>query len=163
MARVYVSLGANIEPEQNLALAIEALRDRFGEVDLSPIYRSRAVGFEGPPFLNLVAAFDTVLTPEAIVTMLRSIEDWQGRDRSAPRFSSRPLDMDLLLYGGEVIRRGELRLPRDEILEQAFVLRPLAELAPDLIHPLVGQSMAALWREFQGDRAGIEQIEDAPW
>jgi 2-amino-4-hydroxy-6-hydroxymethyldihydropteridine diphosphokinase len=161
MARVYVSLGANVQPEQNLALAIEALRQRFGEVELSSVYRSRAVGFEGPPFLNLVAAFDTDLTPEAIVTMLRSIEDWHGRDRNAPRFSSRPLDLDLLLYDEQVIRRGELQLPREEILEQAFVLRPLAELAPDLIHPLAGRSMAALWRDFQGDRAGLERIDGA--
>jgi 2-amino-4-hydroxy-6-hydroxymethyldihydropteridine diphosphokinase len=161
MARVYVSLGANVEPEQNLALAIEALGQRFGEVDLSSVYRSQAVGFEGPPFLNLVAAFDTDLTPEAIVTMLRSIEDWQGRDREAPRFSSRPLDLDLLLYDEQVIHRGELQLPRGEILEQAFVLRPLAELAPDLVHPLAGRSMAMLWRDFQGDRAGIERIGDS--
>lgn len=160
MPRVYVSLGSNIDPEQNLVLAAEALRQRFGEVSLSSVYRSQAVGFEGPPFLNLVAGFETTLPPEAVVTMLRNIEDWHGRDRDAPKFSSRPLDLDLLLYGDEVIRRGELELPREEILQQAFVLWPLAELAPDLTHPELGRPIKRLWEEFEGDRAGIERVGD---
>jgi 2-amino-4-hydroxy-6-hydroxymethyldihydropteridine diphosphokinase len=158
MPRVYVSMGSNIDPGDHLVLAAEALRQRFGEVALSSVYRSRAVGFEGPPFLNLVAGFDTDLPPEAVVTMLRNVEDWHGRDREAPRFSSRPLDLDLLLYGDRVIRRGDLQVPRDEILEQAFVLWPLAELAPDLVHPETGYSMKALREAFEGERAGIERI-----
>lgn len=158
MTRAYVSLGSNIEPERNLRRALDALRARFGPLALSSVYRSRAVGFDGDDFLNLVAAFDSDEGPEAVAAALHAIEDAQGRDRQAPRFSSRTLDLDLLLYGDRVIERPGLRLPRAEIEEQAFVLLPLAELAPGLVHPVLGVTIGELQRRRGGAGQGIRRV-----
>lgn len=143
MARAYLSLGSNIDPARNLCVAIEALRERFGAVALSPVYRSPAVGFEGADFLNAAAAIDVDLAPAALAAWLREQEARQGRRRGEARYASRPIDLDLLLYGDQV---SELPpLPRPELATDAFVLRPMADLAPALRHPLLGLDLAALW------------------
>jgi 2-amino-4-hydroxy-6-hydroxymethyldihydropteridine diphosphokinase len=99
VTRVYLSLGSNIEPEKNLVAAIDVLREKFGDVLVSPTYRFRAVGFDGPDFLNLVAAIDTDMEAAALNDWLRNLENQQGRRRDVPRFSSRPLDIDIVLFG----------------------------------------------------------------
>jgi len=129
--------------------AAQALRELATVSRASTIYRSAAVGFAGPDFLNAVIAIDVLLSIEALSKHLTLLEDQSARDRSQPRFSSRTLDLDLLLYD-DVVRKSEsLPLPRDEILQQAFVLRPLAELAPDLVHPLTGLALGQHWRQMQ--------------
>lgn len=143
MARAYLSLGSNIEPERNLCLAIEALRERFGAVALSPVYRSAAVGFDGADFLNAAAALDSDLAPAALAGWLREQEARQGRRRGEARYASRPIDLDLLLYGDQVSEVPPL--PRPELATDAFVLRPMADLAPTLRHPLLGLDLATLW------------------
>jgi 2-amino-4-hydroxy-6-hydroxymethyldihydropteridine diphosphokinase len=148
MATAWLSLGSNQQPEANLRAAGAALRARFGAVRFSPVYRTRAVGFDGPDFLNAAAELDTELDPEALDAWLHALEDAQGRRRDVPRFSSRTLDVDLLLYNDQVLNGpGNLRLPRPELAEQAFVLRPMLDLAPSLRHPLLGCTIAELWAQ----------------
>ncbi len=148
MTIVYLGLGSNIEPQRHLKAAIAALRRHFGELGLSPVYESVAIGFEGDNFLNMVVALETDGEIDALQAILGRIEADNARDRSAPRFSSRTLDIDLLLWGDRIIEEGRLKLPRPEIYENAFVLRPLADLAPELRDPLSGRSFAELWREY---------------
>jgi 2-amino-4-hydroxy-6-hydroxymethyldihydropteridine diphosphokinase len=148
MARVYVGMGSNVDPEVNIRLGIKALREAFGELILSPVYESKAIGFEGDNFYNLVVGFDTALDPKSLARQLHDIEFRHGCKRDAPRFSPRTLDLDLLLYDDLVLSEGELELPRKEIMEYAFVLRPLADIAGDRRHPVTGQRFQDLWQSF---------------
>ncbi|MGH8158632.1 MAG: 2-amino-4-hydroxy-6-hydroxymethyldihydropteridine diphosphokinase [Rhodanobacter sp.] len=156
MACVYLSLGSNLEPQRYLPAAIAALRERFGDISVSPAYRSKSVGFEGADFVNLAVGLDTELSPEALNDWLHALEDRHGRRRDVPRYSDRTLDIDIVLYGERVIDGpGHLQIPRKE-LQHAFVLRPIADIAPELPHPLSGRSMAELWAMFP---AGNEPLE----
>ena len=143
--RVYLSLGSNVDPETNLRAAIAELRTRFGAIVVSPAYRYPAVGFEGPDFLNLAAGIDSELEPEPLNDWLHALEDRHGRRRDVPRYSSRTLDIDIVLYADRVLKGAQnLEVPRAELM-QAFVLQPLADIAPDAIHPILHQSIGALW------------------
>jgi 2-amino-4-hydroxy-6-hydroxymethyldihydropteridine diphosphokinase len=152
MARVYLSLGSNREPTRYLRAAIEELRAQFGELAVSPAYRSQSVGFEGADFVNLAVGMDTDLSPEALNDWLHALEDRHGRRRDVPRYSDRTLDVDIVLYD-DLVRQGEghLDIPRKE-LRHAFVLKPIMDIAPTLVHPVSGLSMAALWAEFPVER-----------
>jgi len=158
VARIYISLGSNIDRERNTRSGIEALRRRFGELELSSVYESEAVGFEGDAFYNMVIACDASEDVHSVNSALAEIEDAHGRDRSGPRFSSRTLDLDLLLYDDLVLDQNGLRLPRGEILKNAFVLWPLAEIAPDRVHPLAQKTYAELWAEFDRSRENLAPI-----
>ena len=152
MARVYVGVGSNINARQNVRGGIHALQERFGELDISPVYESEPVGLTGGNFYNLVIGFDSDEPYMQIAESLHGIEAGFGRDRDQGYLQSRTLDLDLLLYGELVIKDGNLQLPRNDILEYAFVLKPLAELAGDQLHPVLKRSYTDLWRSF--DRAG---------
>lgn len=140
MPRIWVSVGSNVDKEANIRKAIELLRFRFGTLLLSPVYQTRAVGFEGNDFFNLVVGFNSDLVPVEIRTLLREIEDRCGRVRGGDRFTPRTLDLDLLTWGDLVDPDVSGGLPRDEILEYLFVLQPLADVAPQEKHPVTGQS-----------------------
>lgn len=158
MARVYLSLGSNQEPHRHLQAALDELRTRFGPIDVSPVYRSASVGFDGADFVNLAVALDTELEPHALNDWLHALEDRHGRRRDGPRYSDRTLDVDIVLYGEHVINGpGHLQIPRPE-LKHAFVLRPLADIAPALRHPLSGITMAELWANFPTDREPLTLI-----
>ena len=148
MARVFVSVGSNVEREKNVAGALEALQAEYTSLEKSRIYETKAVGFDGDPFYNLVVAFDTRQSPQEVADVLRRVEDAHGRSREGGKFTSRTLDLDLLLYDDLILDEDGLRLPRKEILEYAFVLKPLAEIAGEMKHPVNGFSFAALWDEF---------------
>jgi 2-amino-4-hydroxy-6-hydroxymethyldihydropteridine diphosphokinase len=148
MARVYVSIGSNIEREPNIRAAIQALHERFGDLTLSRVYENQPIGFEGENFYNLVVAFDTDEPPETVTAILHEIEQQRGRKHGPTRFTSRTIDLDLLLYNDLVREQATLRLPRREIDEYACVLRPLAEIAPEARHPRTGVTFAALWARF---------------
>ena len=148
MARVYLSLGSNLQPQRHLHAALDELRERFGELTVSPAYRSAAIGFAGADFINLAVGLDTELEPMALNDWLHALEDRHGRRRDVPRFSDRTLDVDIVLYDDRVLRGpGHLDIPRKE-LRHAFVLKPIADIAPQLRHPVSGLSMAALWAAF---------------
>lgn len=148
MTRVYVSFGSNVDRERYLRAGVRDLRTEFGSVDLSPVYESEAVGFDGAPFLNFVAAFDSDASLDEVDAVLSHIEEAHGRIRGEERFAPRTLDIDLLLFGDNVVRRPGLTVPREEIQRYAFVLRPLADLAGDERHPVLGRSYRELWDEF---------------
>ena len=157
MARAYLSLGSNLEPEHHLRAAIAELHARFGTLIVSPVYRSRAVGFEGPDFLNLAVGLDTDLDPVALDAWLQALEDRHGRRRDVPRFSSRTLDADIVLFDDRIVDGpGHLRIPRPDLAE-AFVLKPLCDIAPDVRHPENGQTLAELLRVLVPVN-GIERV-----
>ena len=145
MSRAYLSLGSNLDAETHLRGAVDALRARFGEVTLSPVYRTAAVGFDGNAFLNAAAVIETELEPQALNDWLHALEDTHGRDRSGPRHGDRTLDIDIVLFDErELDGPGHLRIPRPE-LQHAFVLKPLADIAPQAMVPGTGCTLAQLW------------------
>lgn len=155
MPRVFLSLGSNIDAENNLRLAMRELRERFGAIEHSPVYRSRAVGFDGDDFLNLVIATDTNVPVARIIAEVEAIHALAGRHRGEARFAPRTLDIDLLIYGDRVVD-SPVRLPRPDVLDYAFVLCPLADLAPDARHPVDGRTYAELWQAMR--EAGDEEL-----
>ena len=156
MASVYLGLGSNVAAEKNLRLAVDALKSRYGELVISPVYKSAAVGFEGADFLNLVVGLESDASPLDICDEMERIHDLAGRIRSDDKWGPRPLDIDLLLYDDAVISQPPVRVPRDDILEYGFVLRPLAEIAPDLVHPVTGRTMRDHWLDFDSSQHPLE-------
>lgn len=152
MPAVYVALGSNVEPERNLARAVEQLAREFPGARFSRWFRNRAVGFAGEDFINLVAGFETHLPVQAVLERLHGIEKACGRERTAPRWAARTMDIDVLLYGDLVCDEPGLKLPRPDLLRRAYMLGPLAELVPGLMHPTAHRSIGELWRCF--DQAG---------
>ena len=159
---VYVGIGSNIEQEKYIRLSAQCLKNTFGDdcqLQLSPVYRTRAVGFDGDPFLNLVAECETTLSPEKVQAELKSIEDKNGRLREGPKFSARTLDLDLLLYDDLDLHSEGMDVPRDEIYRYAFVLKPLCDLVPDLKHPVTGETMQVLWDKMSKDVQPMRVVE----
>ena len=159
MSTAFLSLGSNTNAEFHICAALRALNATFSGCRLSPVYRSRAVGFEGEDFINLVAAIETHLSPIELRQYLRDMEDRYGRDRTTPKFSDRTLDIDILMYGDLVLESPELKLPRPEILKFAHVLKPLADLVPNHLHPVEGKTMMKLWESAGLEGVGLMEIE----
>lgn len=148
MGKAYLSLGSNVAPERNLASAMRALRERFGALQVSPFYRTTAIGFDGPDFLNAATVIESDLDVHALNDWLHALEDAHGRDRSGPRFGDRPLDIDIVFYD-DLVAEGPgqvLRIPRPE-LKHAFVLKPLVDIAPGFVDPLSGKTLEELWAQ----------------
>ena len=159
MSTAYLGIGSNIDVERNVPAGVAALRTEFGKVTLSPVYRSAAVGFRGDAFINLAARVETAMQPLQLKDYLNRLEDRFGRRRDVPKFSDRTLDIDILLYDDLYLHFPALILPRPEILRYAHVLKPLADLAPSLKHPVTRKTLAEHWASFSEDNPGLEQIE----
>ena len=159
MTRVYLGVGSNIERERYITAGLDALEGLFGPLALSPVYDSAAIGFEGQPFLNLVAGVDTALDVGDLARRLRHLEFEHGRPPNASRFSARQLDIDILTYGDASGLIEGVELPRGEILENAFVLCPLADLAPDDIHPVAGRTYRELWQDYDKSSQALVRVE----
>jgi 2-amino-4-hydroxy-6-hydroxymethyldihydropteridine diphosphokinase len=143
-----VSIGSNIEPLRYIRIGLADMQQQFGALTLSSVYESEAVGFEGDNFYNLVAGFNTCMAVQTVANILRIIEKNNDRKRSCERFSARTLDLDVLLYDDLIVKE----VPRDDILKYAFVLLPLAEIAPDVKHPVTKQRLGDLAQAF--DKTG---------
>ncbi|NND66805.1 MAG: 2-amino-4-hydroxy-6-hydroxymethyldihydropteridine diphosphokinase [Halioglobus sp.] len=158
MTEVLLGVGSNIERERYITAGLDALAALLGDLELSPVYDSAAIGFDGQPFLNLVVRAVTELPLADLARQLRHIEKEYGRPDNAPRFSSRHLDIDILTYGELSGEHDGVVLPRPEILENAFVLRPLADLLPARRHPLDGRTYAALWSAYDQESQALARV-----
>jgi 2-amino-4-hydroxy-6-hydroxymethyldihydropteridine diphosphokinase len=148
MTLAYVSGGSNLDAQQNLLRAAHALRISYPGARFSRVYRNAAIGFEGPEFLNFVAELPAEGEPGALKAELERIEGLCGRPRYAPKWAPRTMDLDILLFGDRVQDLPGLVLPRPQLTNWAFMLGPLAELAPDAMHPTAHRTVVALWRDF---------------
>jgi 2-amino-4-hydroxy-6-hydroxymethyldihydropteridine diphosphokinase len=155
---IYISVGSNIEREKYTKAGLQGLAEAYGELVLSRVYESESVGFQGSHFYNLVVKAFTELTIDAVCQTLKLIEDNNKRERSSKKFSPRTLDLDLLLYDS-VISHDSVELPRPEILYNAFVLQPLAEIAPQDKHPIAGKTYADLWQDYDKTQQQLWPIE----
>jgi 2-amino-4-hydroxy-6-hydroxymethyldihydropteridine diphosphokinase len=155
---VYVAAGSNVAPEENLARAVAELTRAFPGARFSPWYRNRAVGFAGDDFINLVAGFDTELPLAEVLDRLHAIETLCGRGRAAPRWAPRSMDLDVLLYGDLVCDEPLVKVPRPDLLRRAYMLGPLAALAPEVRHPTAGATIGELWRAFDQAAHPLERL-----
>jgi 2-amino-4-hydroxy-6-hydroxymethyldihydropteridine diphosphokinase len=158
-ATVYLGLGSNVDAAVNIASGISALRATFSNLTLSPVYRTRAVGFKGDDFLNLAAGVETDMSPLELKHWLHELEDRHGRARDVPKYSDRTLDIDILLFEDLYLISPQLEIPRAEILTAAHVLQPLADLAPDILHPSERRTIREIWDAFDDRDVGLEAVE----
>ena len=152
----YLSLGSNVSPDKNIQFALDQLSQIFGETVSSSIYKTKAVGFEGSDFLNLVVKIETGLDPERLIDRLHGIEEMTGRITGTKAFNDRTLDIDVLIYGDYI--NPDLNIPRDEILMYGFVLEPLAELNPEGLHPIERVTFMELWSRLRENLDASEKI-----
>ena len=157
MAEIYISLGSNINRQHYIEQGLNALTNAFGSLTLSSLFESEAIGFAGKAFYNMVVGVNTEQSLLQVAKTLRTIEFAHGRSENAKKFSPRTLDLDLLLYD-DVISESPAQIPRDEITKNAFVLWPLAEVAGDLYHPVVGQSYDQLWQQYDKNQQKLKSL-----
>jgi 2-amino-4-hydroxy-6-hydroxymethyldihydropteridine diphosphokinase len=151
MTDVFVAAGSNVEPEKNLARACREITWTWPDAIFSRAYRNKAVGFEGPDFINMVLGFKSDDRIETVLTRLRDIEVICGRARNSPKWASRAMDLDVLLFGSRVEKTDDYILPRPDLLKRPYMLGPMAEIAPAVMHPTAHKTIAELWREFDRD------------
>jgi 2-amino-4-hydroxy-6-hydroxymethyldihydropteridine diphosphokinase len=151
MADIYISLGSNVDREYHVQHALKALAQTFNvafeQLTLSSLFESDSIGFSGNAFYNMAIGIQTQCSVEQVAIKLRDIEIRYGRALDAKKFSPRTLDLDLLLYD-DLIIDAPAQLPRDEINKNAFVLWPLSEIAPLLVHPIIKQDYQTLWQNY---------------
>jgi 2-amino-4-hydroxy-6-hydroxymethyldihydropteridine diphosphokinase len=160
MSRVYVAVGSNIDPEDNIARASRELRRLFADARFSSWYRNRAVGFEGNDFVNGVVGFSTDLSLRAVIEQLHAVEALCGRPRDAPRWAPRAMDLDVLLYDNIICSGPKLTLPRPDLLKRPYMLGPLAEIAPEVMHPTAALTIGELWQRFDRAAHTMTRIEE---
>ena len=158
MPRVFVAAGSNVEPERNLAKAAAALAKDFPDIEFSPWYRNEAVGFEGEDFINFVVGFSTDLPVHDVVAKLRAVEALCGREPGAPKYAPRSMDLDMLMYDQLVSDEPGLILPRPDLLRRSFMLKPLADIAPDVVVPGSGRTLGELWAAHADHAQSMEVV-----
>lgn len=159
MSAVYVAVGSNIEPEANIAKAAAELRRLFPDARFSSWYRNRAVGFDGDDFINGVVGFTTDLPLRSVIEQLHAVEALCGRPRDAPRWAPRAMDIDVLLFDNLVCSEPKMTLPRPDLLKRPYMLGPLAEIAPDVVHPTAGLTIGELWQRYDRDSHAMNRVE----
>jgi len=156
---VLVAAGSNVEPAANLRRALGALAASYPALHSSAAYRNRAVGFEGEDFVNLVLAIDTEDDVHAVIDHLHEAEALCGRERLAPKWAPRSMDLDILLYGDRVCEEPGLVLPRPDLVRRPYMLGPAAEVAPGMRHPTLDATLAELWSRFPQEEHPLERID----
>ncbi|MEE8496149.1 MAG: 2-amino-4-hydroxy-6-hydroxymethyldihydropteridine diphosphokinase [Xanthomonadales bacterium] len=159
MSTAYLCLGSNVNARSNILAGIAALREAFNNVRLSPAYQTRAVGFKGDDFINLAASIETMLQPLELKQFLNELEDRHGRDRDVAKYSNRTLDIDILLYDDLYLISPQLKIPRPEIMTFTHVLKPLADLAPSLLHPVCRKTIAEIWQAHSARGTPFKRID----
>jgi 2-amino-4-hydroxy-6-hydroxymethyldihydropteridine diphosphokinase len=163
IADAYVAAGSNVRPRESLRRAVATLAREFPGLTVSRAWSNAAVGFDGDDFINLVVKFPSDLSIGSLLERLKAIERTQGREPGAPKWGPRTLDLDLLLYGDLAGRYAGATLPHPDIATRAWVLGPLAELAPALAHPASGMLIGEMWRRFdRGAHPLCETTLDGP-
>ena len=157
MVQAYVGIGSNIDKAENISGCLSHLKNLFGEIKISPIYQSEPVGLKGDDFYNLVVRFETSYDIDVLETKLREIEYYFGRQRNQPPHTSRTLDIDLLLFGNLISE--EHNVPRNDIIKYGFVLKPLCDIEPNLIHPTKGEKIRILWEKFDCSDQPMQVLE----
>ena len=164
MTEVYIGVGSNIEPEENIPAGCRMMRETFGELRVSRVWRTSPVGMADgtPDFLNLVVGFGTGMDFDSVYQKLQDIETRCGRGErrgSCGEILARTLDLDLLLYGDLVRHDESVNVPRVDIIEYAFVYEPLVEIAPSLIHPETGRALATMREELQLQGTDMHSVD----
>ena len=159
MTHIVLSLGSNLNRESNIRTAVTKIQNEFGELEISPVYETEAVGFEGPAFLNLVVGLHSESELLSIRNSLRNFEYESGRVRGKKSFDNRVLDIDVILFGEQSLLGDGLNIPRDEIEKYAYVLKPLSDLYPSLKHPVLGESYKEMWNNFPGSEQQLRWVE----
>lgn len=149
MTHVVLSVGSNIEREKNTQFALRSLVDKYRAVNISPLYETSAVGFDGPPFYNLIVGLKTEQSLPAIIDWLHQVESQAGRVRQPKSCDNRILDIDVVLYGNQSYHDSGYNVPRDAIEKYAYVLKPLVDIYPELIHPLLDIPIRQIWQRFE--------------
>ncbi len=156
---VYVAIGSNIHPEANAAKAASELKRLFPDARFSSWYRNKAVGFDGDDFVNGVVGFTTELPLASVVQKLHHVEELCGRPRNAPRWAPRSMDLDVLLFDDLVLSEPKITLPRPDLLKRPYMLGPLAEIAPDVVHPTARLTIGELWQRFDRESHAMTRVD----
>jgi len=160
--KAYIALGSNLgNREGNLRMALRGMT-RMARVEaVSSLYETEASGPEQPPFYNAVCRIDTGLEPRSLLRFLKGLEEEIGRRHGGVQWGPRPIDLDILLYADRIVDEDELVVPHPRLAERAFVLQPLVEIAPEAVHPVLGQTIAELDAAIEA--AGLKLIAGAGW
>ena len=159
MTQLVLSLGSNIEREKHIRFGVSELQRVFGQLRVSPVYETTAVGFEGPDFYNLVVIAETGLALDTVIDEIRAIEAAAGRVRGEKCFQSRSLDIDILLFGEADLHTRGYDIPRDEIEHAAYVLKPLADLLPAQRHPVRGEPFGLMWQARRQGQPPMRRVD----
>jgi 2-amino-4-hydroxy-6-hydroxymethyldihydropteridine diphosphokinase len=160
-SHVYVAIGSNVDPELNIAKAAGELKRLFPSARFSSWYRNEAVGFTGDDFVNGVVGFSTDLPLRRVIEQLHAVEALCERPRNAPRWAPRTMDLDVLLYDNVVCSEPSLTLPRPDLVKRPYMLGPMAEIAPEVVHPTLGVTIGELWQRFDREAHAMTVIESA--
>ena len=156
--RVFLGIGSNIGPRHHVTCALDELAASFDVRQVSSVYESASIGFEGAPFLNCVVSITTTRTLPSLASRLRQIEFRYGRPVHCRKFSSRSLDIDILTYDNLCGRHHGIVLPREETTQNAYVLRPFSEIAGSLLLPGTKKTLSELWSGYDSARQPLTRV-----
>ena len=159
MTEVFFGIGSNIRPEENIILAVREIKNIFEDVLVSPVYKNKSVGFEGSDFLNLVVRCSTKMSVYEVNEFIEQVHNLSGRERKSNKYLSRTLDIDLLMFGDDIIEDNKIHIPRDDILKYTFVLKPLVDIAPESIHPVTKSSFLDHWKRIDKTKNSLISVD----